>query len=283
MLGIGQVLVCGPLEATVGCLHNIKPDTLARARMSWYMRARMHTRARTRALTHTRTHTHTHAYSRSMSTDTLLPRFMPPQMGMAMGQDPEILHEVCGWINAAATRPVWAKLSPNVTDITVPARSALDAGCEGVAAINTIQVRGLAHACLCAHACGLKQRPSQTCGWCVRLLFRVRASPRAYMRAGQAGRGGDTRWARASCTGTLGCSSTGTLGCSSTGTLGCSSTGTLGCGRGSQRPGGRLRQGACLVRSAVFVVCGCACACNICLCASVCTVCIARARSLSWA
>jgi len=61
------------------------------------------------------------------------------KMGMAMGQDPEILGEVCGWISAAATKPVWAKLSPNVTDITVPAHSALDAGCEGVAAINTIQ------------------------------------------------------------------------------------------------------------------------------------------------
>ncbi|KAF5830534.1 hypothetical protein DUNSADRAFT_14385 [Dunaliella salina] len=61
------------------------------------------------------------------------------KMGMAMGQDPEILGEVCGWISAAATKPVWAKLSPNVTDITIPAHSALDAGCEGVAAINTIQ------------------------------------------------------------------------------------------------------------------------------------------------
>lgn len=60
-------------------------------------------------------------------------------MGMAMGQDCELLSEVCGWINAAATKPVWAKMTPNITDITKPAASALAAGCEGVAAINTIQ------------------------------------------------------------------------------------------------------------------------------------------------
>ncbi|EFJ50135.1 hypothetical protein VOLCADRAFT_80405 [Volvox carteri f. nagariensis] len=60
------------------------------------------------------------------------------RMGMAMGQDPEVLGEVCGWINAAATKPVWAKMTPNVTDIAYPAAVALAAGCEGVAAINTI-------------------------------------------------------------------------------------------------------------------------------------------------
>lgn len=59
-------------------------------------------------------------------------------MGMAMGQDCSVLDEVCGWINAKATIPVWAKMTPNITDITQPARVALNAGCEGVAAINTI-------------------------------------------------------------------------------------------------------------------------------------------------
>ena len=67
------------------------------------------------------------------------PHGMPERrMGMAMGQDPELLTQVCGWINAAATVPVWAKMTPNITDITHPARAALAAGCEGVAAINTI-------------------------------------------------------------------------------------------------------------------------------------------------
>ena len=57
---------------------------------------------------------------------------------MAMGQDCELLAEVCGWVNNIATKPVWAKMTPNITDITNPARAALENGCEGVAAINTI-------------------------------------------------------------------------------------------------------------------------------------------------
>lgn len=60
------------------------------------------------------------------------------KMGAAMGQDTEVLEEVCGWVNGAAKIPVWAKLTPNVTHITEPGRAALRAGCEGLAAINTI-------------------------------------------------------------------------------------------------------------------------------------------------
>ncbi|KAJ6760142.1 hypothetical protein OIU79_025081 [Salix purpurea] len=67
------------------------------------------------------------------------PHGMPERkMGAAVGQDCALLEEVCGWINAKATVPVWAKMTPNITDITQPARVALKSGCEGVAAINTI-------------------------------------------------------------------------------------------------------------------------------------------------
>lgn len=38
-------------------------------------------------------------------------------MGAAVGQDCVLLEEVCGWINAKATVPVWAKMTPNITDI----------------------------------------------------------------------------------------------------------------------------------------------------------------------
>ncbi|KAL3684683.1 hypothetical protein R1sor_002705 [Riccia sorocarpa] len=67
------------------------------------------------------------------------PHGMPERrMGMAMGQDCDLLGEVSGWINKKATVPVWAKMTPNITDITQPARTAIAAGCEGIAAINTI-------------------------------------------------------------------------------------------------------------------------------------------------
>jgi dihydropyrimidine dehydrogenase (NADP+) len=67
------------------------------------------------------------------------PHGMPERrMGAAVGQDCALLEEVCGWINAKATVPVWAKMTPNITDISEPARVALRSGSEGVAAINTI-------------------------------------------------------------------------------------------------------------------------------------------------
>lgn len=67
------------------------------------------------------------------------PHGMPERkMGAAVGQDCALLEEVCGWINEKATVPVWAKMTPNITDITQPARVALRSGCEGVSAINTI-------------------------------------------------------------------------------------------------------------------------------------------------
>ncbi len=60
------------------------------------------------------------------------------KMGMAMGENPDIVKEVSGWVMEAATIPVWAKMTPNVTHIAEPGRAALAAGCHGLAAINTI-------------------------------------------------------------------------------------------------------------------------------------------------
>jgi len=61
------------------------------------------------------------------------------KMGAAMGQDPAVLEEVCGWVSSAAKIPVWAKMTPNITHIEDPTRAALRGGCEGVSAINTIR------------------------------------------------------------------------------------------------------------------------------------------------
>lgn len=60
------------------------------------------------------------------------------KMGAAMGQDPEIVHQVCKWVRSATKKPVWAKMTPNITDITVPALRAVEGGASGVTAINTI-------------------------------------------------------------------------------------------------------------------------------------------------
>jgi dihydropyrimidine dehydrogenase (NADP+)/dihydropyrimidine dehydrogenase (NAD+) subunit PreA len=61
------------------------------------------------------------------------------RMGSAMGENPEILEEVCRWVMGAAKVPVWAKMTPNVTHIEDPSRAALRAGCQGISAINTIR------------------------------------------------------------------------------------------------------------------------------------------------
>jgi len=61
------------------------------------------------------------------------------KMGAAMGENPEILQEVVGWVMGAAKKPVWAKMTPNVTHIEDPSRAALHAGATGISAINTIR------------------------------------------------------------------------------------------------------------------------------------------------
>src|SRR6185295_13146734 len=61
------------------------------------------------------------------------------RMGSAMGENPEILKEVCGWVMSAAKKPVWAKMTPNVTHIEDPSRAALRGGVTGLSAINTIR------------------------------------------------------------------------------------------------------------------------------------------------
>jgi dihydroorotate dehydrogenase subfamily 1 len=61
------------------------------------------------------------------------------KMGAAMGENPEILEKVVGWVMGATKKPVWAKMTPNVTHIEDPSRAALQAGATGISAINTIR------------------------------------------------------------------------------------------------------------------------------------------------
>ena len=60
------------------------------------------------------------------------------RMGMAMGENPNIVSEVVGWVKEVSTIPVWAKMTPNVGDPSEPALAAIDAGADGISTINTI-------------------------------------------------------------------------------------------------------------------------------------------------
>ena len=58
--------------------------------------------------------------------------------GMASGTAPEAAAEVCRAVKRVATKPVYMKLSPNVTDIVSIARACEDAGADGLSLINTL-------------------------------------------------------------------------------------------------------------------------------------------------
>ncbi len=60
-------------------------------------------------------------------------------MGSAVGQEPKILEKITGWVKEFAKVPVIVKLTPNITDITVPAEAASRAGADAVSLINTIK------------------------------------------------------------------------------------------------------------------------------------------------
>ena len=60
------------------------------------------------------------------------------KMGSAIGQVPEYCAEITGWVSSVSHLPVIAKLTPNVTDITYPARAALAGGASGLSLINTV-------------------------------------------------------------------------------------------------------------------------------------------------
>lgn len=58
--------------------------------------------------------------------------------GMAFGTNTEAAAEVTRAVKAFTTKPVFMKLSPNVTDIASIARACVDAGADGLCLINTV-------------------------------------------------------------------------------------------------------------------------------------------------
>ena len=59
-------------------------------------------------------------------------------MGLACGQDPELVRNICLWVRAAVKIPFFAKLTPNVTDILEIAQAAKEGHADGVTATNTV-------------------------------------------------------------------------------------------------------------------------------------------------
>ena len=60
-------------------------------------------------------------------------------MGSAVGQEPKVLQTIVEWVKEVAKIPVITKLTPNISDITRPARAARAGGSDAISLINTIQ------------------------------------------------------------------------------------------------------------------------------------------------
>ena len=58
--------------------------------------------------------------------------------GMSFGTSPAAAAEVTGAVKAVTKKPVFIKLSPNVTDIVAIAKACEDAGADGICLINTL-------------------------------------------------------------------------------------------------------------------------------------------------
>ena len=58
--------------------------------------------------------------------------------GMSFGVEPESAAEVTRAVKTVTTKPVFIKLTPNVTDIALIARACEDAGADGLSLINTL-------------------------------------------------------------------------------------------------------------------------------------------------
>ena len=58
--------------------------------------------------------------------------------GMSFGTQPEAAAEVVRAVKAVSTKPVYVKLSPNVTDIVSIAKACEEAGADGLSLINTL-------------------------------------------------------------------------------------------------------------------------------------------------
>jgi dihydroorotate dehydrogenase (NAD+) catalytic subunit len=61
------------------------------------------------------------------------------QTGAEIGQNPQLLSDVVQKVKATISKPLIVKLSPSVSDITVLAHSAVEAGADALTVVNTLK------------------------------------------------------------------------------------------------------------------------------------------------
>ena len=102
--------------------------------------------------------------------------------GMIFGIDPVAVERITALIKRASTAPVWVKLTPNVTDITLIARAAVAGGADALSLVNTftgmaidVRTRRPVLRNVCGGLSGPAIRPLAV--WLVHLVARAVAVP----------------------------------------------------------------------------------------------------------
>ena len=67
------------------------------------------------------------------------PQMTSHAMGSDVGSNPELCKKYCEAVRRSTKLPFMAKMTPNITDMCVPAIASIEGGADGIAAINTIK------------------------------------------------------------------------------------------------------------------------------------------------
>ena len=67
------------------------------------------------------------------------PQMTSHAMGSDVGSNPELCKKYCAAVRRSTHLPFMAKMTPNITDMCVPALASMEGGADGIAAINTVK------------------------------------------------------------------------------------------------------------------------------------------------
>jgi len=67
------------------------------------------------------------------------PQMTSHAMGSDVGSTPELVKQYCQAVTSVTKTPFIAKMTPNVTNMVLPARAAVEGGAAGISAINTVK------------------------------------------------------------------------------------------------------------------------------------------------
>ena len=67
------------------------------------------------------------------------PQMTSHAMGSDVGSNPDLCRKYCAAVRRGTHLPFMAKMTPNITDMCVPALASLEGGADGISAINTIK------------------------------------------------------------------------------------------------------------------------------------------------